>query len=569
MIYAQDQLESSSAHTYTPKSAVAHVLSLLKAERFDIFLVILYALVIGILSLVVPIGVQSIVNTVAFGSLYQPVIVLTILVLVLLGLSGMFNLIQIWVVEILQRRLFVRVALDLARRIPRFQPSVLREEVPQDLINRFFEVVLVQKLLSKIILEGVAVVLQAAIGLIILSFYHPFLFVFVLLLGLAVVFICGVLGVGAIATSMKESSAKHTVLIWLENLADNSFLFKSGQGRTFAMERADYLTSSYLNCRMKHFQVLFHQMIGFAVLQTIASAALLSLGGYLVINEQLTLGQLVAAELIVSGVLLSFNKLGKLLESYYDLVASIAKLDSLIELPTEEFRGDPLVREEIPLSVTLKDVVAGFPGSRQPVLKGVNLEVPSGEKIAICGDNGSGKSLLADLLVRFHPHDDGTFKIGPQHIKDLNFLSLREQVKMVRGVEFFRGTIEDNLMLGLKGIMRSELREVLDSVGLREEIDALPDGLETWLREDARPLSSGQAHRFVLARALILKPRLLIIDEVLDHIDQKVMEQSVLPTLLRVDAPWTLLVMTHELSLAKRFNISYVLKDGKLSPLKS
>jgi putative ABC transport system ATP-binding protein len=562
MSYAHDQLESDSAHHYSSKSAVAHLLSLFRAERYDLLVVISYALAIGVLSLVVPICVQSIVNTVAFGSLYQPVIVLTVLVLLLVGLSGALSLVQVWVVEVLQRRLFVRVALGLAQRIPRFQASVFRKEVPQDLINRFFEVVIVQKLVAKIVLEGIAVILQAGIGLLILSFYHPFLLVFVLLLALSLLIICGPLGLGAVATAMKESSAKHTVLIWLENLAENSFLFKSGQGRAFAMERADYTTYSYLKCRKKHFRIVFRQMFGFVALQTIASAALLGLGGYLVIFEQLTLGQLVAAELIVSGVLLSFNKLGRLLESYYDLVASIAKLDSLIELPTEAATGDDLQNESKPLTVILRDVVAGFEGCRQPVLRGACLEIASGAKVAIYGENGSGKSLIADLMVRFHLPDEGTVILGNQHLVDLNPMSIRERVKMVRGLEVFRGTIEENLTLGLNQVLRKDLREVLDSVGLREEIEELPNGLETWLREDARPLSSGQANRLVLARALILKPRLLILDELLDSIDKRVMEQYVLPTLLSPIAPWTLLVMTHDEELAKKFSKSFVLDDG-------
>lgn len=562
MSYAKDQLESDSANYYSRKSATAHVLSLLRAERRDLAVVISYALAIGLLSLVVPICVQSIVNTVAFGSVYQPVIVLTMLVLLLVGLSGAMSLVQIWIVELLQCRLFVRVALGLAQRIPRFHASVFRKEVPQDLINRFFEVVIVQKLVSKIVLEGIAVILQVGIGLLILSFYHPFLLVFVMLLGFSALVICGPLGIGAIATAMKESSAKHTVLIWLENVAENSFLFKSGQGRAFAMERADYTTYSYLKCRKKHFRIVFRQMIGFVLVQTIASAALLGLGGLLVIREQLTLGQLVAAELIVAGVLMSFNKLGRLLESYYDMVASISKLDSLIELPTEAAVGDDLLNEAKPLPVLLRDVVAGFEGARQPVLRGASLEIASGAKVAIYGENGSGKSLIADLLVRFHLPDEGTVILGNQHLQDLNPLSIREQVKMVRGLEVFRGTIEENLTLGLTGILRSDLRAVLDSVGLREEIEELPNGLETWLREDARPLSSGQAHRMVLARALILKPRLLIIDELLDSIDKRVMEQYVLPTLLDVSAPWTLLVMTHDEELAKKFSRSFVLDSG-------
>jgi putative ABC transport system ATP-binding protein len=567
MAYSLEQLESDSAHNYPPQSGIARVVSLFKAEKRDIIVIAIYALAIGMLSLVVPIGVQSLVNTVAFGALLQPVVVLTLLVLVLMGLSGIMSLMQIWFAEILQRRLFVRIAIDLACRIPRFKAAVFRDEIPQDLINRFFEVVIVQKSVAKIFLEGISIVLQAVIGLLILTFYHPFLFIFVFLLLIALFLICAVVGIGAVKTSMKESSAKHTVLIWLENLAEHAFLFKTGFGREYAIARTDQVTSNYLKSRQKHFRILFRQMIGFALLQTIASAFLLGLGGYLVINEQLTLGQLVAAELIVAGVLLSFTKLGKLLESYYDLVASISKLDSLIELPMEVLEGDDLsVEQGKGLSIQFKDVMGGF-REKNHVFHGVNFSVSSGERVVICGDNGSGKSLIADLIVKFHEPENGRVTLGKQNVTDLNPVSIREYVKLVRGVEAFRGTIEDNLLMGRKDISKQKIREVLDEVGLAEEIEKLPEGLLTWLREDARPLSSGQARRLMIARALIMSPSLLIIDEILDSLDENVLNDTILPTLLNKNAAWTLLIMTHDIRLARQFSQRYFIENGMLSPL--
>ncbi len=567
MAYSFQQLETDSAHPYTPKSALEHVLSLLSAERADLLVVVIYAVAIGILSLAVPIGVQTLVNIVAFGSVFQPVVVLTLVVLVLMGLSGALNLIQIWLVEVLQRRLFVRIALDLARRIPRFHSLVFRNEWPADLINRFFEVVLVQKTIAKIFLEGISVLLQAIIGLLILTFYHPFLLVFVLLILVSLLCILLFLGRGAIKTSMKESSAKHTVLIWLENLAAHPLLFKSHLGREYALKRADQVTANYVATRMDHFQILMLQNIGFVVLQTIASAALLGLGGYLVIQEELTLGQLVASEIIVSGVLASFTKLGKLLESFYDLVASIAKLDSLIELPTEDGDGDDLVVTGQPVSVSLVDISAKFSGDRV-VFDSINLSIAPGEKVAVYGGNGSGKSLLADLLMKFHVADSGKLLLNRQNIEDLNPQSIRSQVKLVRGVEAFRGTIEDNLKMGRSDLSKRDIRDALESVGMGPEIEMLKDGLETWLREDGRPLSSGQVTRLMIARALLVKPGLLIIDELLDTIDEKKLVECVLPTLLSKDFSCSLLVMTHDSRLASKFDRQYFLSDGVLEERK-
>ena len=564
MSYSLEQLETESADTFTSKSAVEHVVSILKAEHEDITIILIYAVAIGMLSLVVPIGVQTLVNLVSFGAIYQPIAVLTLVVLLLMTVSGALTLVQIWVVEILQRRLFVRVALELARRIPRFQMLVFRSEWPSDLVNRFFEVALVQKSVSKLLIEGIALILQASIGLLILTFYHPFLLVFVLLVIFGLLFIFFILGRGAITTSIKESSAKHTVLIWLENLAEHPLIFRSGIGRDYAFNRADQVTSNYIHTREMHFRILFMQKIGFVSLQTCASAALLGLGGYLVIQRELSLGQLVASEIIVSGVLASFSKMGRLLENFYDLVASISKLDSLIELQVEPEKGDRFNNENEAIDIEMQDVMVQFSSDRI-VFDQLNLKVEKNEKIAIYGKNGSGKSLLADLLLKFHVPQEGRLLLSGQDTRDLNSKSIRDKVQLIRKVEAFRGTIEDNLKIGQKGLSNQRVRDVLEDLGLQHDLRQLKDGLDTWLREDGRPLSSGQACRMVLARALLMNPSLLVIDSLLDDLDREIFIQSVLPTLSKVNA--TVCVLTHDPELAGFFPTRYFLENGHLSKL--
>jgi putative ABC transport system ATP-binding protein len=562
MPFSSEDLETDSAH-HSPKSAIDHVLSLFKAESEDLFIVISYSLAIGILSLVVPIGVQTIVNTVAFGTVLQPLIILTLLVFAGTAISGVISVLQLWVVERLQRRIFVRVAIELAGRIPRFRAFVCREEFAPELINRFFEVALVQKGLSKIFLEGTTVVLQTVVGATVLSLYHPYFLVFVAFLIISVLFILFVLGRGAIATSIKESSAKHTVLIWLENMAQSPLMFRSGLGRKFGIDMADKVTYSYLKARSKHFRKLLKQGISFFVLQSVSTAMLLGIGGYLVMKEQLTLGQLVAAEIIMSSVLSSLTKMSVLLGSFYDLVASLSKLDSLIELPTEDFVGDELHPGNEPLSVIIRDLDLGFNKNR--VFERLNMTIAAGERVAICGENGSGKSLLAHLLLKLDCQESGVIEYNGQNLNDLDPLSIRSSVQLIKGPEFFRGTIEDNLCLGSKTYDNGFIRQVLNSLGLQDDIEGLKNGLKTWLHEDGRPMSGGQAARLVLGRALLQKPRLLILDETLDKVDWEVLITYVFPTLKDPKLNATVIVMTHDISVAKVFNKAFILKDGKLS----
>jgi putative ABC transport system ATP-binding protein len=555
-------LETASAH-YTPKSAIEHVLSLFRAEREDFFVMVTYSIAVGLLSLVVPIGVQTIVNTVAFTSLPQPVMWLSLMVLMGLIFSGVFNLLQIWVVELMQQRIFVRVAIDLARRIPRYRAMVYRNEAPPELLNRFFEVVLVQKSISKIFLEGISVLLQALIGLTILSLYHPFLLAFATALLCIVFFIVLVVGRGAVPTAIHESSAKHSVLIWLENLAENPLLYKSSVGFDYGIKRADDITSHYVEARQDHFKILMRQHIGFALVQAFSSAGLLSIGGYLVINEQLTLGQLVAAELIVSGLLGSLLKTGKLLESFYDLVASTAKLDSLIQLDTEVYEGDALKSNDLPLSLSIRDLSLQF-STDNTIFDKFSLEISAGDKVAILGENATGKSVLANLLFKLENPTRGVIELSGQNILDLNPSSVREKVALIRGVSTFRGTVEDNLRMGRKDITFDEIRNSLHQVGLLAEVELLPDGIKTRLSEGARPLSRGQASRLMIARALLMNPKLLILDEALDILDRSVVDYKLLDTLKNQRAGWTLIVMTHDPLLAHRFSKVYEIAEGKI-----
>lgn len=558
---SHDSLDEISKRLH--RSPYEYFRILFHAETEDFKVIVFYALGIGVLSLALPVGVQALVNSVAFGAVLQPIAILSFLVLIGMGLSAVFSLAQILVVEHLQQRLFVRVALDLAKRIPFLSLAASKREYAPQLMNRFFEVVIIQKAISKLLLDGISVALQGAIGLLILAFYHPVLLAFSLTLILVVFLILFVLGRGAFRTSQKESTAKHGVLVWLENLAGSPILFKDPVCAQFGLERADACVSEYLSYRKKHFRIVRRQYIAFFSLQAVAAAALLGIGGILVLEETLTLGQLVASELIVSGVLTGISKFAKMLETLYDMVASLSKLDTLLDIPLESVDGEELPFSPGPASVTFTDV--GFTNdSGQEVLKGVSVRFQPGSRNVIVGANSSGKSLLGELLYELAFPSTGVIEIDGHNLVDIKSDSVRRQARLVRGIEVFRGTIEENLRLGRTDISLKEVREVLEQVGLIGDIERLPDQLHTQLGEDSWPLSKGQACRLMIARAILQRPRLLIIDEAIDTFDEEILRSSIIPAICRQDAPWTLVVLSHNVVLAELFEESYELKDGYL-----
>lgn len=538
--------DSHIAQTHASSlSPMRRLLALLAPERRDIGLVIAFAIGAGVLTLATPIAVQALVNIVAFGGMSQPLVILAILLLGFLTLAGVLRAFKAYVVELLQRRLFVRVVTDLGCRLPRVHVASFDRNHGPELVNRFFDVLTVQKAGATLLLDGVAVVLQTTVGLLILAFYHPVLLAFdvVLLAGIAVILF--VMGRGAVRTAIGESRAKYAVAASLEEIARHPLAFKQSGGPELARRRADALAVDYVEARRRHYRIVFRQIAGSFALQALAATALLALGGWLVIAGQLTLGQLVAAELIVSIVLTSFAKLGQKLESFYDLLAAVDKLGQLLDLPLERSEGEPLAQRAGGAELALHDVSFSYPGQR-PALAHLNLHVNPGDRVQVVGRHGSGKSALADLLCGLRTPDSGRIELDGVDLRSLALESLRSQVVVVRGLELIDGTIAENVALGRPEVGSGEVRAALAAVGLLGEVNELPDGLGTVLGASGAPLSAGQSRCLMLARAIAGRPRLIVLDDILDDLDAQT-RRRVLPALLRPDTGWTLVILSrHE-----------------------
>lgn len=544
------------------------VVRLLHGESRDIAVIVLYALAVGLCSLAIPVGVQSVVNSVTFGVVLQPLVVITCLVGGVLLFSGILRILQLVVVEVLQRRLITRLSLSLAERIPHVAFEQFRSQYGPEYVLRFLETFSAQKNVSALLLDGVALFFQVTVGLVLVSFYHPFFLAFALVLTLCLGLLVMPLGAGAIRTSIKTSDAKYDVATWLQDLARVPILFKSNRGDAFALERADQLVGSYLRWRSRHFRVLLRQIIGSVSIQVLANTLLLGLGGWLVIKQQLTLGQLVAAELIIGVILTGVTKLGRYLDKFYELCASVAKLDALFDVPYEKDSGSFFSPSGEPASLRISNLVVSHGNNIDPILNGLSLQINAGEKVAICGLNGTGKSTLADCIYRITSPKSGRIEIDNHDVREVHPLELRSEIALIRGIDLFHGTLEENLTLSSKGLPSGKVREALQMVGLLEDIYALPDGLQTVLQGQAEPLSRGQAARLVIARAILMEPRLLILDGILDGIDESTV-LGLLKELTGPRAPWSVLVLTHEENVARHFARSYSLSNGKLELLQS
>ncbi|MCG8449277.1 MAG: ABC transporter ATP-binding protein/permease [Pirellulales bacterium] len=530
---------------------VARLLALLRPESSDIWIVGVFAFFAGVLSLATPIAVESLVNIVAFGRLIQPLVILSLMLFGFLAFASMMRALQTFVVEIIQRRLFTRISADLAYRFPRVSLASLDGHYGPELANRFFDIVTLQKVVAQLLLDGVAIVLATVVGMAVLAFYHPWLLGFdLLLLGLIVGGVL-VLGRGAIKSGIDESKQKYRLAAWLEDLIRCQIGFKSAGAADFALDRANQMTAEYLAARRKHFRVLFRQLLFIFGLQAIAGTILLGFGGWLVIRGQLTLGQLVAAELIVMTILASLAKLGKHIEGFYDIVASVDKLGYLFDLEMEPRDGLLTIAPGSGARLRITDV--HHDKAESFLQDGFSLSLERGEKVALLCQGHAGSLVLLDILYGLRIPESGHVEIEHADPRDLRPDILRSAVALARSVQVFDGTIAENIHMSRPGVSMTDVRSALYAVGLLDDVLRLPDGLDTELNATGTPLVATQLHLLMLARAIAGRPRLLLIDGLLDALGDEQLNQ-VCEALGQGSAEWTLLVATNRHEVAKHFS---------------
>lgn len=536
---------------------------LLRLARDDVWVSVVYAAGVGLLSIAMPLGVQFLVNTVAFGALVQPLVVLTLMVFAGLLFAGILRLLQAYVIERLQQRVFARVALDLAHRLPRVRVEGLDGQHGPELANRFFDVVTLQKGAQTLLVDGISVVLQTLVGLILLAFYHPFLLAFDAFLLGSLTIIIFVLGRGGPATSIKESKKKYELAAWLQETVRHVHAFKLQGGQEYAHQKAESLTRDYVSARRKHFKVVYRQFAAALVVEAIASAILLGVGGALVIGQRLTLGQLVAAEHIVTAVVAGFSKLGKSFETYYDLLAAVDKIGQLVDLPVEPAGGIDLPPAANGLDV--RAVGVGVHREGREVLHDVNLVIAAGSRTAIFGANGRGKSVLVDVLFGLRMPSTGRIDVDGIDARELSSTSLRRSFALIREPDIFSGTIAENVMLGRPDVTRHDVRVALEAVGVWDFVTALPEGLDTRIATRGVGMPSGFVMLVLVARAVAGRPRAIVLDGILDTLDTGARE-AVQRAIAGLQPRCSVVVATTDPNVLSWCGQGYVLDGGTLHP---
>ncbi|MCC6773951.1 MAG: ABC transporter ATP-binding protein [Gemmatimonadaceae bacterium] len=548
-------------------SPVARLFRLLGHERRLISYVYLYAGLAGLFGLALPLGVQAIIGLVSGGMIFQPVVLLIAFVIIGILANGGLQIMQLSVVETVQQRVFTRYAFEIGALLPRVRLDRVNEVDLPELMNRFFEIKMIQKTLSKILTDWVAAVLQVVFGIILLTFYHPYFSLLGLVLVATLVGIFWWLGSRGLQTSLHESRYKYRVAHWLQQLSRNLPAFKFAGRGDLPVERLDEEVTGYLAYRQEHFRVLVKQSWAFVAFKTVISGAVLILGALLVVNRSITLGQFVASELVIVAVLLAVEKAMLGLGDVYDLLTAVEKAGHITDLAAEPSSGlvPPPGGDPRGIALGVRDLSFTYPDGKRPVLDGISLTILPGERVAITGAEGAGESTLLAVVGGLFENYVGAITHDNVSLRELDRMRAREQVAHSGStIALFEGSVEENIAMGRSWVRTEDVLEAVATVGMLDWVHEQPQGLQSRVASDGRGIPSQVARKMELARCLAGRPRMLLLDDVFDVLDPP-SKRRLMSNLLSPDAPWTVLAVSHDPQVLAACDRILVLRDGAVA----
>ena len=527
----------------SPLSPWDRFFNLLKLERKDIFQIFYYALFSGIVALSLPLGIQAIINLIQGAEISSSWIVLIVLVTLGAVFNGLLQLMQLRIIETMQQRIFTRSSFELTYRFPKMAMEELRNYYPPELANRFFDNLTIQKGLTKILIDVPAALLQVIFALLLLSFYHPLFIAYglVLLGGVYIVFKYSIQK--GVSTSLEESKYKYKVAHWIQEVARSVVSFKHSGKTNLALHKNDLLVDKYLNAREKHFGVIKSQYIKMIVFKALITAGLLSIGGLLVLGQQMNIGQFVAAEIIILLVIASIEKLIIGLETLYDMLTSIEKLGQVVDKPLESRTGEIVDLKER-LKIELDHLSYSVPNREKPILSDINLRIEKKNILLIQGESGSGKSTLLRILAGLIKPTKGSFFVNQLNSQGILINHYRAQLGLSLSEEYpFEGSLRENLTFNDRSITDDQIYKVMEKVGLLDFLTELPHGLNTEINPEGRQISYTNSKKIILARAILKSPQLLILEDALDQFSQSETKE-IIDYLTDPQHPWSLVVVS-------------------------
>jgi ABC-type bacteriocin/lantibiotic exporter with double-glycine peptidase domain len=467
------------------------------------------------------------------------------ILVVCLALAASIKAMQVYLVEIMQRRLFVNTVDKLSAHFPYVNLDEMDNHLGSSIAYRFLEISTLQKSMASLLLDALGIIISSIVGMVVLAFYHPFLLGFDLFL----ISVCStlflLLGWGGVGSSIKESHEKYEMADWLESLLGSPKAIRLHADANFPAQKSNLLLFNYLSSRKSHFQVVWRQTLFSLGLQVVANALLLGLGGWLVINRQLTLGQLVAGEIIVTLIVASLAKFGKYAEIFYDLITSAEKLGMLSDLPVQKKGGSELKKTLAGIDVRIIQPVL----KQDKQLSGKDVHFLHSERAAIVGPDANS---LFEMISGLRSPKDIHIELDGIDVRGIAMHNLDGQIGLISTPEIFPGTLFQNVSLGRQFVGDVEVRDALDKVGFLKKAMSMPNGLESVIGKGSLVITPQEEILLTIARVIAGKPRLLLVDKIVDLLDFD-SRKRILSELVNPLSRWTLLVSSNNPEVVASF----------------
>lgn len=540
---------------------------LLKPDQKEIVNVYIYALFNGLVYLTLPLGIQAIINLIQVGSINTSWIVLVSIVILGVAVNGILQIFQMKITENLQQKIFARAAFEFAYRLPRLKLEQLYNKYAPELMNRFFDILSVQKGLSKILIDFSTASVQIIIGLILLSLYHPFFILFSFLL---IVFLVGVFkwtGMRGLKTSLSESGYKYRVAYWLQEVARANVTFKLAGNSRLPLDKTDRNVEGYLESREKHFKVLLTQYSLMVVFKVLVAAGLLLIGGILVVERQMNIGQFVASEIIVLLIMGAVEKLIMTIEVIYDVLTSLEKLGQVTDLDLESSEEKLLEMDHLEKGVEIEfeKVNFSFPGESTFVLENISFDIKKGEKVLIHADSDQSARALLYLSAALYSPTEGVLMYNSLVSSDLDLSILRSRTgDTLRKDMLFNGTVMENITMNRPQVSASEVVHLAEKIALSNELKHMERGFDTMINPDSMSYSKAFIQKVILARAIVGNPKLLVLKDQFLKLD-KTCKDAVTRIIFEELTDTTVVIASSNADLINFADKAILIRDKKIA----
>jgi ABC-type bacteriocin/lantibiotic exporter with double-glycine peptidase domain len=543
--------------------ATQKLLKILQLDKKDVSAIYFFAILNGLIALVLPLGIQSIVSFVLAGTISTSIVILVLIVLIGVFFNGLVQVRQMQVIEKVKQKIFTRYTLEFADKIPKLNIQKLDKYYLPELFNRYFDVPSLTKSIDKLLLDIPTAVIQICFGLLLLTFYHPIFIGFGLLLLVTVVVIVRFTSAQGLETSMRASDFKYQIAGWLQEMSRVIKNFKFSKNTILHISKTDSLVTEYLGARTEHFKILLIQYWSLIAFKIIITAAMLIVGVILLVDNEINVGQFIAADIVILAIIASVEKLITTLDKIYDTLTSIQKISKVIDSEVEKNGSLDLPNLSIGVEIDFKDVYFSYQDNEK-VLDRVNMHIKAGELVCISGNSGSGKSSLLRLITGAFDNYEGNVLIDNVPVQNYHLRNLRSQIGvLINQQDIFNGTLLENLTLGNPNIHINDVTAMADKLGLKEFIQGYKHGYDAVIDPLGKRLSASIRQEILLVRALIGKKRLLLLESPFSNLDPQ--ERINLMEHLQQEKKHTTIIITsNDASVQSKCDVVYKLEKGRI-----